>query len=95
MSLVVCDINVFISAFNGISDTAETLKTIGNKSVLMASITVMELLRGMNNKEELLQMLKKLKPIIYWILMSKFQSQQLNLFKNLNYQTIFKYLMQS
>ena len=61
MSLVLCDTNIFISAFNGLNKTAEILIKIGSENVLMSSITVTELYRGMNNKDELSKMVRKIK----------------------------------
>lgn len=60
MSLVICDTNIFISMFRGVPDTIEELKTIGSSNVLIPSVSVMELYRGMQNKRELNQMQKKL-----------------------------------
>lgn len=60
MSLIICDTNIFISMFRGVPDTIEELKTIGNSNVLIPSVSVMELYRGMQNKRELNQMQKKL-----------------------------------
>ena len=61
MKFVLCDTNVFISLFNGMSDTMAQLKEIGDGNVLIPSISVMELYRGMNNKTELRTMKSKLK----------------------------------
>lgn len=61
MSLVICDTNIFISAFNGLGKTTEALAKIGSENVLMPSITVMELYRGMDNKEQMAKMSRKIK----------------------------------
>jgi len=61
MSLVICDTNIFISAFNGLSKTTEALAKIGSDNVLMPSITVMELYRGMDNKKQMAKMARKIK----------------------------------
>ncbi len=61
MSLVICDTNVFISAFRGIEATEKELSKIGDGNVLMPSITAMELYRGMDNKEQLAKMIKRVK----------------------------------
>lgn len=53
MSLVICDTNIFISLFKEFPDTIEELKAIGNDNVLIPSISVMELYRGMGNRKEL------------------------------------------
>lgn len=60
MSLVICDTNIFISAFNGSEKTITELSKIGSQSVLMPSITVMELYRGMDNKEQMAKMARKI-----------------------------------
>lgn len=47
--MVLCDTNIFISAFNGRLDTIEKLDKIGFREVALSSITVMELYQGMGN----------------------------------------------
>ena len=59
--LVLCDTNVLINLFNGHEGTAAILSEIGNKRILISSVTVMELYQGMGNKAELSQMKKKIK----------------------------------
>ena len=59
--MVLCDTNIFISAFNGRQDTIDQLDRIGLEEIVLSSVTVMELLQGMGNKEELAQMKKKIK----------------------------------
>lgn len=59
--MVLCDTNVFIYAFNGDAKTISVLQNIGFDSVLLSSITVMELYQGMGNKKELQAMKKKIK----------------------------------
>jgi hypothetical protein len=59
--MVLCDTNIFISAFNGRQDTIDQLNKIGLDKVVLSSITVMELFQGMGNKRELTQMKKKIK----------------------------------
>lgn len=59
--MVLCDTNIFISAFNGRLDTIAQLNTIGLTDIVLSSITVMELFQGMGNKGELAQMKKKIK----------------------------------
>ena len=61
MSLVICDTNIFISLFKELPNTVDELKTIGNGNVLMPSVSVMELYRGMENKKDLQLMEKKVK----------------------------------
>jgi predicted nucleic acid-binding protein len=59
--MILCDTNIFISAFNGRTDTIEQLNIIGLQNIVVSSITVMELYQGVGNKLELSQMKKKLK----------------------------------
>ena len=61
MSLVICDTNIFISLFKEFSETIAQLKAIGDDQVLISSISVMELYRGMENKKELKAMESKIK----------------------------------
>jgi predicted nucleic acid-binding protein len=59
--MVLCDTNIFISAFNGRQDTIDQLDKIGLDEIVLSAVTVMELFQGMGNKEELAQMKKKIK----------------------------------
>jgi predicted nucleic acid-binding protein len=59
--MVLCDTNIFISAFNGRVDTIDQLSKIGLDDIVLSAITVMELFQGMGNKTELAQMKKKIK----------------------------------
>lgn len=59
--MVLCDTNIFISAFNGRADTIDQLDKIGLADIVLSSITVMELFQGMSNKTELAQMKRKIK----------------------------------
>jgi hypothetical protein len=59
--MVLCDTNIFISAFNGREDTIINLEKIGFENIILSSITVMELYQGMGNKEELAKMKKRIK----------------------------------
>ena len=59
--MVLCDTNIFISAFNGREDAIDQLNKIGLDNIVLSSITVMELFQGMGNKTELAQMKKKIK----------------------------------
>ena len=61
MNLVICDTNIFIAAFNGIEKASLELSRIGKENALMSSITVMELFRGMQNKEQLAKMSRQIK----------------------------------
>lgn len=59
--MVLCDTNIFISAFNGRQDTIDQLGKIGLDKIVLSAVTVMELFQGMRDKEELAQMKKKIK----------------------------------
>ncbi len=61
MSLVICDTNIFISLFKGFPGTISELESIGEKNVLISSVSVMELYRGMETKKELKAMENKIK----------------------------------
>ena len=60
MSLVICDTNIFISLFRNIQQTVEELEIIGSENVLIPSISVMELYRGMQYKKEMIEMQNKI-----------------------------------
>lgn len=59
--MILCDTNIFISAFNGRTDTINQLNKIGLGDIALSAVTVMELLQGMGNKKELAQMKKKIR----------------------------------
>jgi hypothetical protein len=59
--MILCDTNVFISAFNDRHDTIAELESIGYENIVISAITVMELYQGMGNKMELNRMKKKIK----------------------------------
>lgn len=59
--MVLCDTNVFIHAFNGHELTINQLFQIGLPQVALSAITLMELYQGMVNRDELVQMKKKLR----------------------------------
>lgn len=59
--MILCDTNIFISAFNNRADTIAQLEEIGFDNILLSAITVMELYQGMGNKQELAQMKKRIK----------------------------------
>jgi len=60
LSFVICDTNIFISLFRNIQQTVEELENIGSANVLIPSVSVMELYRGMLNKKEMAEMEKKI-----------------------------------
>jgi predicted nucleic acid-binding protein len=59
--MVLCDTNIFISAFNGRTETIDQLDKIGFAEIALSAVTVMELFQGMGNKKELAQMKKRIK----------------------------------
>ena len=59
--MILCDTNIFISAFNGRTDTINQLNKIGLSEIALSAVTVMELLQGMGNKKELAKMKKKIR----------------------------------
>ena len=61
MSLVICDRNIFISLFKGLSTTLTELNAIGNENILIPSVSVMELYRGTDNMRELRAMESQIK----------------------------------
>jgi predicted nucleic acid-binding protein len=60
--MILCDTNILISAFNG------RLDKIGIDNILIPSMTVMELYRGMSNKKELADMKKSCGCMMYYTL---------------------------
>ena len=60
-TMVLCDTNILIHAFNGNGQTIATLQQIGYDHIVLSSITVMELYQGMGNKKELQEMRKKIR----------------------------------
>jgi predicted nucleic acid-binding protein len=66
--MILCDTNILINAFNGRLDTIAELDKIGIDNILIPSMTVMELYRGMSNKKELADMKKKLRVYMYYTL---------------------------
>jgi len=61
--MVLCDTNIFISAFNGRQDTIADLDKIGTENIMLSAVTVMELYQGMGNKAELAQINSSLKNV--------------------------------
>ncbi len=59
--LILCDTNIFISWFTGDDKTISALQDIGLENILIPSVTAMELIQGIRNKQELAQFRKKLK----------------------------------
>ena len=58
--MVICDTNVFISLFKGLPGAIASMEKIGNENILVPSITIMELYRGMETKKEMTSMSKKI-----------------------------------
>jgi len=59
--MILCDTNIFISAFIKRTETINKMQEIGYENIVISSITAMELFRGMDNNSELNQMKKYLK----------------------------------
>lgn len=58
--MILCDTNIFINAFNLHKPTVKALEQIGFANIVIPSVVVLELYRGMSNKAELSAMRKKL-----------------------------------
>jgi predicted nucleic acid-binding protein len=58
---IMCDTNIFISWFNNEKKTILKLQEIGLESIAVSVITVMELIQGIDNKEQLYKFKKKIK----------------------------------
>ena len=58
---ITCDPNIFIHWFNNDKQTIEKLEQIGLGRIAVSVITVMELIEGVDNKEQLQQLKKKIK----------------------------------
>jgi predicted nucleic acid-binding protein len=56
-----CDTNIFIHWFNNDIQTIEKLEKIGLDRIAVSVVTVMELIEGVDNKEQLQQLKKKIK----------------------------------
>jgi hypothetical protein len=56
-----CDTNIFIHWFNNDKQTIEKLEEIGLSRIAVSSVTVMELIMGVDNKEQLQQLKKKIR----------------------------------
>ncbi|MEY4875313.1 MAG: hypothetical protein RL708_462 [Bacteroidota bacterium] len=63
MSKIICDTNILIHLTMGSIETIKAIQEIGEANVVLTSITVMELTRGMKNKKELQQIHKKINNI--------------------------------
>jgi predicted nucleic acid-binding protein len=48
--LILCDTNIFIAWFRGDKDTLTRLETIGLENLLIPSVTIMELFKGIRNE---------------------------------------------
>jgi len=58
---VMCDTNIFINWFNNDKITIEKLEKIGLDRIAISVITLMELIEGVDNKEQLQKLKKKIK----------------------------------
>ena len=60
-NLVLCDTNIFINWFNNHSPTIKKLQDIGLENIAISVISVMELIEGVDNKQQLKELQKKIK----------------------------------
>jgi len=58
---VMCDTNIFIHWFNNDKNTIEKLQQIGLQRIAISVISLMELMQGVDNKEQLKQLKRKIK----------------------------------
>jgi len=58
---IMCDTNIFINWFNNDKKTIEKLEAIGLEKIAISVITFMELIQGVDNKEQLKQLKNKIK----------------------------------
>ena len=56
-----CDTNIFINWFNNDKQTIDKLEEIGLENIAVSVITIMELIQGVDNKEQLQRLKKKIK----------------------------------
>ena len=60
-NLVLCDTNIFINWFNNHKPTIEKIQNIGLDNIAILVISVMELYEGVDNKQQLQRLKKKIK----------------------------------
>ena len=58
---MICDTNIFIHWFNNDQATLQRLKEIGPENIALSVITVMELIAGADNNNQLKQLNKKIR----------------------------------
>ncbi len=63
--IVLCDTNIIIELFKGTSEVVNQIRSIGDSSVYVSSITVAEMYYGALNKNELDKIRKRLNRIIH------------------------------
>ena len=61
---VICDTNIFINWFNNKDKTIAKLEEIGLDRIAISVISVMELIQGVDNKDQLQKLKNKIKPKI-------------------------------
>ncbi len=59
--LILCDTNILIAWLKGDEETIVILQKIGLENLLIPSISFMELIQGIRNKNELLKLKRKIK----------------------------------
>jgi predicted nucleic acid-binding protein len=80
--LVLCDTNIFISWFNDDQPTIEKLQKIGLGNIAISVVTVMELIAGVDNKEQLKHLKKKIKNYYIINFNDEISDKSLNLIEN-------------
>jgi predicted nucleic acid-binding protein len=63
--IVLCDTNIIIELFKGTSEVVDQIRSIGDHSVYLSSITVAEMYYGALNKNELNKIRKRLNQIVH------------------------------
>lgn len=79
---VMCDTNIFIHWFNNDKQTIKKLEQIGLDRIAVSVVTVMELIEGVDNKEQLQQLKKKIKHYAVVDFSSEVSSLALQLVEN-------------
>ena len=58
--MILCDTNILIDLFKNKAKTIQDLEKIGFENIVLSSITVMELIQGVGNKNELNKLMKQI-----------------------------------
>ena len=60
LNMILCDTNILIDLFKNKAKTIQDLEKIGFENIVLSSITVMELIQGVGNKNELNKLMKQI-----------------------------------